>query len=100
MLAERFTHALGVKPVFPCEANAVFLRMPEELVVQLHGCGWHFYKFIEPDVYRFMCSWSVTEADINDFIKDVKAVARPSVRKSNQGRSPRETRRRTSSRED
>jgi threonine aldolase len=47
--------------------------MPEQLVAQLHGRGWHFYKFIEPDVYRFMCSWSVTEEDIDAFIKDVKS---------------------------
>ena len=38
-----------MKPVFPCEASAVFLRLPEQLVAQLHGRGWHFYKFIEPD---------------------------------------------------
>jgi len=73
MLSEKLTHALGIKPVFPCEANAVFLRMSEPLVGQLHGRGWHFYKFIEPDVYRLMCSWSVTEGDIDDFIKDVKS---------------------------
>jgi len=73
MLSEKLAHALGIKPVFPCEANAVFLRMSEPLVGQLHGRGWHFYKFIEPDVYRLMCSWSVTEADIDDFIKDVKS---------------------------
>ena len=71
-LAEKLTAALGMKPVFPCEASAVFLRMPEELVAHLHGRGWHFYKFIEPDIYRLMCSWSVTEKDIDDFIQDVK----------------------------
>jgi threonine aldolase len=65
--------ALGMEPAIPCEASAVFLRMPEQLVAQLQGRGWHFYKFIEPDVYRLMCSWSVTEKDIDDFIKDVKS---------------------------
>jgi threonine aldolase len=79
MLAEKVTDALGIKPVFPCEASAVFLRMPEQLVAQLHGRGWHFYKFIEPDVYRLMCSWSVTEGDIDDFIKDVKSKWRGSL---------------------
>jgi threonine aldolase len=64
--------ALGIEPAIPCEANAVFLRMPEQLVAQLDGRGWHFYKFIEPDVYRLMCSWSVTEDDIDEFITDVK----------------------------
>ena len=76
MLAEKLTDALGIKPVFPCEASAVFLRMSEQLVAQLHGRGWHFYKFIEPDVYRLMCSWSVTEEDIDDFIKDVELSAK------------------------
>jgi len=70
-LANRLTAALGMSPVFPREASAVFLRMPEQLVVLLHRRGWHFYKFIEPDVYRLMCSWSVTERDIDDFIEDV-----------------------------
>jgi threonine aldolase len=72
MLAERLM-ALGMKPAFPCEASAVFLCMPEQLVEQLHGRGWHFYKFIEPDVYRLMCSWSVTEKDVDEFIQDVKS---------------------------
>lgn len=78
VLAEKLK-ALGMEPAIPCEASAVFLRMPEELVAQLHGRGWHFYKFIEPDVYRLMCSWSVTEDDIGDFIADMKSSrARPS----------------------
>jgi threonine aldolase len=71
MLAEKLT-ALGLKLAFPREASAVFLRLPERLVGQLHGRGWHFYKFIEPDVYRLMCSWSVTEKEIDDFVGDVK----------------------------
>jgi threonine aldolase len=74
MLAERLTATLGTELVFPREASAVFVRMPERLVAQLHERGWHFYKFIEPDVYRLMCSWSVTEKDIDDFIEDVKTA--------------------------
>ena len=57
--------------VFPVDANAVFTRMNEQLVRDLHARGWHFYKFVEPDVYRLMCSWSTTEAAISDFITDV-----------------------------
>jgi threonine aldolase len=72
-LAEKLM-ALGLKLAFPCEASAVFLHLPEQLVAQLHGRGWHFYKFIEPDVYRLMCSWSVTAKDIDDFIADVKGT--------------------------
>jgi len=75
-LAEKLSVVLGTEPALPCEASAVFWRMPEDLVAQLHGRGWHFYKFIEPDVYRLMCSWSVSNKDIDDFVSDVKAVAR------------------------
>ncbi|MEY2562029.1 MAG: threonine aldolase [Verrucomicrobiota bacterium] len=64
---------LGMKPEFPREASAVFLRMDDNLVAKLKGRGWQFYKFIEPDVYRLMCSWSVTEQDIEDFVGDVRS---------------------------
>src|SRR6266705_2264093 len=37
--------------VFPVDANAVFVRMNEQLVRGLHVRGWYFYKFVEPDVY-------------------------------------------------
>jgi threonine aldolase len=74
VLEEKLTALLGVAPAFPREANALFLRLPENLVAQLQGRGWHFYKFIEPDVYRLMCSWSVTEKDIDDFMGDVSGT--------------------------
>jgi len=76
LLARKLLSALGTEPVFPCEANAVFLRLAEPLVARLHERGWHFYKFIEPDVYRFMCAWSTTEQQIDEFVADVaKSVA-------------------------
>jgi threonine aldolase len=71
-LAAKLTNA-GIKPEFPPEASAVFVRLPDNLVAKLHRRGWQFYKFIEPDVYRLMCSWSVTEKDIDDFVHDVKS---------------------------
>jgi threonine aldolase len=70
-LAERLRAEAKIDIVFPVEANAVFLRMNEHLVRELHGRNWHFYKFIEPDIYRLMCSWSVTDRDIADFVAEV-----------------------------
>ena len=67
----------GIELAFPCDANALFLRMRDSLVKKLHARGWRFYKFIEPDIYRLMCSWSVTEEAINDFVADVKEASRP-----------------------
>jgi threonine aldolase len=72
LLAAKLTE-LGLKLEYPQEASALFLRMPDDLVGKLRGRGWQFYKFIEPDVYRLMCSWSVTEQDIDDFVRDVRS---------------------------
>jgi threonine aldolase len=72
-LAHKLSAVLGRPPAFPCQANAVFFRMPETLARKLHERGWRFYKFIEPDIYRLMCSWSVSERDIDDFVDEVKS---------------------------
>jgi threonine aldolase len=74
LLAQKLTAVLGIKPAFPCEASAVFFRMTDRLVRQLRERGWQFYKFVEPDIYRLMCSWSVTEKEIDDFVSDVKSA--------------------------
>jgi threonine aldolase len=70
-LAQKLQRNANVEVVFPVEANAVFARMDNNLANHLHARGWCFYKFVEPDVYRFMCSWATTEDDIADFIRDV-----------------------------
>ena len=73
-LARKLREVGGFAPVVPQEANALFLRMPETLVARLHERGWHFYKFIEPDVYRLMCSWAVSEQVLDEFVADVKQL--------------------------
>ena len=70
-LAQNLQGMANVEVVFPVEANAVFARLDDRLVRGLQARGWRFYKFIEPDVYRLMCSWATTESDIDDFIRDV-----------------------------
>ena len=72
LLAQKLSPILGVEPVFPCEANSLFYRLPEAHVTDLQRRGWQFYKFVEPDVYRLMCSWATTEAAINEFVADVR----------------------------
>ncbi|HEY2138638.1 MAG TPA: hypothetical protein VGH00_01055, partial [Chthoniobacterales bacterium] len=71
ILADKLVAATGIEPVFPCEANAVFVRLDEQLVTKLHERGWRFYKFLEPDIYRLMCAWSTTEKQIDEFIGDL-----------------------------
>ncbi len=66
--------AAGLPLAFPREANAVFLRLTEKLFAGLQARGWHFYKFLEPDVYRLMCSWAASEATIEQFVSDLTAL--------------------------
>ena len=73
-LTERLQNETKIDIMFPVEANAVFLRMDKELVRDLYERGWSFYKFIEPDIYRVMCSWSVTNEDVTEFVGDVKTL--------------------------
>lgn len=73
LLAGKLSAVLGGEPAFPCEASAVFYQMPDALVRRLQERGWRFYKFMEPDIYRLMCSWATTENDIDKFVSDVKS---------------------------
>ena len=73
-LARKLRDVGGFEPVVPQQANAIFLRMSDSLVAQLHERGWHFYKFIEPDVHRLMCSWGVTDEILDAFVADVQEL--------------------------
>ena len=73
-LAQRLRQEAGVESVFPVESNAVFVRLDDQLVRGLHARGWRFYKFIEPDIYRLMCSWSTTGDDIAMLVGDLVAI--------------------------
>jgi threonine aldolase len=71
-LARKLQAAAGLEPAFPRSANAVFLRLPAKLVAQLHAAGWHFYKFLEPDIYRLMCSWAASTEMLDEFVAAVQ----------------------------
>jgi threonine aldolase len=73
-LARRIQDEAGIESVFPVESNAVFVRLNDQLVRGLHTRGWRFYKFLEPDIYRLMCSWSTTDDEIARLIGDLVAI--------------------------
>jgi threonine aldolase len=75
LLAQKLCE-IGMEVVFPREANAIFVRMSDATAAHLHGRGWHFYKFIEPDIYRLMCSWCARQDAIADFIADAADAPR------------------------
>jgi len=65
----------GVTQSYPCQANAVFVRMPAPLVQALYGRGWMFYQMHCQEDYRLMCSWDTTEADVDALVKDLRGLA-------------------------
>lgn len=73
-LEEKLRDAGIGKVAFPREASALFLHLPEDSVAQMEKRGWHFYKHLEPDIYRLMCAWSTTGAEIDEFVADFRAV--------------------------
>ena len=61
----------GLRQHFQSRRMRFLYPMEERLTAGLHARGWRFYRFVEPDVYRLMCSWATTERDISDFVGDV-----------------------------
>jgi threonine aldolase len=73
-LAQRLRNEAEVENVFPVESNAVFVQLDDQVVQDLHARGWQFYKFVEPDIYRLMCSWSTTDEEISMLVGDFVAI--------------------------
>jgi threonine aldolase len=73
-LAQGLRNEAGVENVFPVESNAVFVRLDDQVVRGLNARGWRFYKFVEPDIYRLMCSWATTDEEISMLVGDFVAI--------------------------
>jgi threonine aldolase len=73
-LAQRLRNKAGIECAFPVESNAVFVQLDDQCVRGLHARGWRFYKFVEPDIYRLMCSWSTTDEEISILVGDLVTI--------------------------
>jgi len=73
-LAQRLRNEADVETVFPVESNAVFVQLNDQVAQVLHTRGWRFYKFVDPNIYRLMCSWSTTEEEISTLVGDFVAI--------------------------
>jgi threonine aldolase len=71
-LASRIPGIRGAGLVYPCQANAVFVDMPERMSEGLHARSWHFYNFIEKGHSRFMCSWNTEIGAIDELVADMR----------------------------
>jgi threonine aldolase len=62
----------GIEVLFPVQANAVFVDLPEPAIERLRGAGWLFYTFIGANGVRLMCSWDTPQEAIQAFAQDVR----------------------------
>ncbi len=67
----------GLAPMFPCQANAVFVDMPGDLIGFLRRRGWRFHTFVGEGGCRLMCSWDTDPGDVDRFLADVRLGLRP-----------------------
>jgi threonine aldolase len=72
LFSSRATAIEGVKLLFPTQANAVFLELPEKKIAHLRQKGWLFYTFIGTGGVRFVFSWDSTKERIEALLEDVK----------------------------
>ncbi|MBW2503040.1 MAG: low specificity L-threonine aldolase [Deltaproteobacteria bacterium] len=73
-LSRGITEISGATVVYPTEANAVFVQLPEAAIDLLRSRGWVFYTFIGSGHCRFMCSWATTDTDIDSLLADLRDV--------------------------
>jgi threonine aldolase len=72
LLEKKLMKFSEIKIMFPCQANSIFVQMPEKLLAYLENKGWHFYTFIGVGGARLMCSWDTTEEHIDELVDDIK----------------------------
>ncbi|MEJ2374108.1 MAG: low specificity L-threonine aldolase [Pseudolabrys sp.] len=64
----------GLAIMFPQQANAVFVRMPQPVETQLRERGWRFYSFIGSGGCRLMCAWDTLPETVDRFAEDIADI--------------------------
>jgi threonine aldolase len=64
----------GVAVLGASRANAVFAQLPAGVEDALRKRGWLFYTFIANGGCRFMCAWDTTEADVDEFVSELRSL--------------------------
>jgi threonine aldolase len=72
LLEQELSRIGGIRLMYPCQANSVFVELPEAAAGRLRDAGWRFYSFIGAGGARFMCSWQTTEADVRQLAEAVR----------------------------
>jgi threonine aldolase len=70
----------GAAPLRAPQANSVFVDLPPGAADAVRARGWRFYDFIAGAGSRLMTAWDTTDADLEAFAADVRAVLAAPVR--------------------
>ena len=74
-LERRLRPVAGVEVLFPREANAVFVKLPLEVLNALRASGHRFYTDVGPGgAARLMCSWDTMEDDVSALVSDIERL--------------------------
>ncbi len=73
LLVDRIADIPEVEPLFPVEANAVFLNAPQEVLDDLRNRNWRFYTFIG-GAARFMFAWDADSDRVEALARDIREV--------------------------
>jgi len=74
LLEQSIRDLSGARLMFPRQANAVFVQLPQAAIDALRLRGWRFYTFIGEGGCRFMTAWDTTEQDVHDFAGDIREL--------------------------
>ncbi len=71
-LASELENVECVKITSPVETNAVFAKMPEDKIKKLLQKHMFYIWDEEKSIVRWMCSFSTTKEDIDEFVNDIR----------------------------
>lgn len=67
-LTRRLAGLAGVRVLYPTQANAVFVALPDGVADAMRERGWRFYDDVGPAGSRLMCSWDTQTDDIEALV--------------------------------
>lgn len=76
LLAERVRTVPGVTLTQPVQANGVFARVPPAHIPALQERAFFYVWNSETSEVRWMTAWDTTEADVEEFARAVREIAR------------------------
>jgi threonine aldolase len=74
-LAERLALVPSVEIVYPVESNAVFVRVPKQMIKPLRKEFFFFVWDPAASIIRLMCGFDTTRADIDAFVAQVQRLS-------------------------